>query len=161
MRLFLSLIAAAFLFGSVAEAGSNIKQKGSGATVWQDNNGNEVPVGDSGLTVTLDAVSTAGTTYVVSHKAGKIVKIYAVEQGTYTAQSDVFALTFAIGSDGQFAPISAGATLTMSATSGGTVDSISPSDSAVDVSAGEAIAIISDGGSTGAAVQGVVTIVIE
>jgi hypothetical protein len=141
-----------------AQAGWNIKQKDDGSTVWVDQDSIEVPVGDTGITVRLTDVSTASTEFVVSHKAGKIKKIYAVTNGNFTG-SPVLSFGISGGSSAYFTPISAGGTLTMEAGTVGGVTTISPADSNVDVEQGYVISVSSDGASTGESPTSVVIII--
>jgi hypothetical protein len=165
MRIFAVLMAALLLVAGPAYAGSNIKQKASGATVWIDQNSIEVPVGDSGLVVEISDYSTAATAAVVSHKAGKIVKVYATRTGrAANAASASSTLTISIGdgSTATFTPISAGATISTATGFVGAKASVSPADSNVDVSQGDVITVYTNGGETcGTPCEGNVTIVIE
>lgn len=144
-----------------AEASWNIKQKDNGSTVWTDGSV-EVPAGDSGLTVRMDDVSTAATVFVVSHKKGKIKKVYGVAHSTYTAGSNASVIDIGIadGTTSTFTPISAGATITMATTIQGKANSVSPADVNVNVNQGDVISIHTDGAATGTTAA-TFTIVIE
>ena len=154
-------------FAFFAEAGSNIKQKDTGATVWEKANGDQFPAGDSGLTVLLEDLSTASTAYVVSHKSGNIVKIWSVLLGAITTADAVLEFAVVDPSAGTVA-VSENGTLTISAGSGsgavtGDVDSVDYSNDPLAVTAitqGNAIAIHTDGGST-RDFDAVITIIIE
>ena len=160
-----ALIAAAAFLVAIplyAEAGSNIKQKGTGATVWEDQDGKQVPVGTAGLTVLLENVSSASTAYVVTQKAGKIVKIYSVLFGQITAADalvDVFISNAT--SPTFFDLVTPSGTLTLSwvGSAAGNVDSASPT-AANAVSQAQTIAVHTDGGST-TDIDAIITIIIE
>lgn len=87
-------------------------------------------------------ISTAGSSWVVSPYAGTIEKIYTVIDGAITGADA--AITFEI--DGT-AVTDAGITIANSGSGAGDVDSSTPS-AKNSVDAGQAIEIITDGGST-------------
>ncbi|KKL49082.1 hypothetical protein LCGC14_2319070 [marine sediment metagenome] len=165
-----ALVAVAVLSVSffMAEAGSNIKQKDTGATVWENQDGDQIPVGDSGLTVLLENVSSASTAFVVTHRAGNIVKIYSAIHGVITVQG----ATLDFGSfDGSFADHMSAASgvaasaVTLEITTGaaGDLDSVTfvvGSDGALAVTQGQVIFIHTDGGST-TDIDATITIIIE
>jgi hypothetical protein len=149
-------------FAMPAQANWNIRQKDNGSTVWVNPQGIEVPTGDSGLVVTLTDLNIAQTAFVVSHKKGKIKKVYAVQQGTAFTGSPSAVLTIGIGNgtSAGFTPISpVGATISVPTTAG-LVGSATPWDVNVDVSQGYVISVATDGASLGGG-PAVVTIVIE
>lgn len=164
MKKFICFLAALVLFAMPANAGWNIKQKADGSAVWIDGDSVEVPVGDSGLVVQVSDVSTAATSFVVSHKKGKIKKIWVVNAhgDAFTANSEKPVFTFGVGagSSATFTPISTGATISMTTATIGFVDSVAPLDVNVDVEQGYAISVASGGESTGA-VEAHIVIVIE
>ena len=171
-----------------AEAGSNIRQKDTGATVWQDQDGIESPVGESGLVIIINDVSTAQTAYVITHRAGNVVKIYSVinefasfgspREGVTTADT-VIDFGYVVGE-------SAGTQLSISSTNltdvdvqggvititghttsdgsqAGDLDSVVftvGTDPQISVSQGQVIWAHTDGGSTNA-VSAHITIIIE
>ena len=163
------IAAAAFLMWIpiAAEAGSNIKQKDTGATVWENQDGDQYPAGDSGLTVLLEDLSTASTAYVVSHKSGNIVKIWSVLLGAITTADAVLEFHVVDPQSGTVA-VSENGTLTISAGSGsgavtGDIDSVDYSSdplASTAVTQGDAIAVTTNGGST-RDFDAVITIIIE
>ncbi len=145
-----------------AYAGSNIKQKDTGATVWEDHDGKQVPVGDSGLTVLLENVSSASTAYIVTHKAGKIVKVYSVLFGQITAANAAVDVHIANSTTPTtFNLVTPGGTLTLawSGSAAGDIDTASPT-ALNTVTQGQTIAVHTDGSST-TDIDAVITIVIE
>ena len=178
----LALIAALALLVAIplyAEAGSNIKQKDTGGTVWEDADGNQVPVGTAGLSVYIEDISEASTAYIVTHKAGNIVKIYSVIVAAVTSGDAVldFGRVEQQTASGVFQSISSSKTgnapeggiititghTTSDGSTTGDVDSIVFTvglDPTLAVSQGQAIWIHSDGGSTNA-VSAFITIIIE
>ena len=99
-------------------------------------------------------ISTAGSSWVVSPYAGTIKKIYTVIDGAIT-NADA-SISFEI--DGT-AVTDGGITIAYSGSGAGTVDSSTPTAHNT-VTAGQAIEIITDGGSTGTR-KAVVTIVMQ
>lgn len=175
-RLFYALIGIVLVVG-IANAGWNLRQKSDGSTVWTNEDSVDVPVGDSGLTVSISDLSTAGSWYVVSHKAGKIKKIYAVAYSALSWSPAVLSFHVSPFSDGASAqpstaggphPISTGATISLPASVGaGNVVSVSPAlddppkdSSVVDVGQGDLLIVHTDGGPKDAA-RGTVTFIIE
>ena len=174
----LALFAVALLaLPLAAYAGSNIKQKDTGGTVWEDASGNQVPVGDSGLTFLIHDVSLASTAYVVTNKAGNIVRIYSVIQSPVTSGNAILDFGRVESDGGVYQSISTsktgnrpeGGTITIdgfdSATGNfaGNVDSVTFTvgvDPQLAVSQGQSIWVHSDGGSTNA-VSAYITIIIE
>lgn len=95
------------------------------------------------LTTQIEDISTAGQTYVVSPFAGTITKIYSVLNGAISGANSI--LTPKIGGTA----ITDGAiTVAFSGSAAGDVDSSTPS-ALNTVTAGQAIEIETDGGSTG------------
>ncbi len=164
------LLVMALAFAVPSQAGWNIHQKDTGAAVWQNGDGDQVPVGDSGLTVLLEDVSTASTAYVVSHKSGNIVKIYSVMHGILTIADAALDFGVVSGSSASVVTqVSGGVTLTLATTGpAGEVDSIAfrpngtgaNATSNLTVNQGDAIYIHTDGAST-TDVDATITIVIE
>lgn len=157
-----------------AYAGWNIRQKDDGSTVWTNEDSKDVPVGDSGLTVMITDLSAAGSSYITSHKAGTLKKIYAVVDGGIAGGA--VTLSFHI-SDYQSTPstgtgptpVSTGATIVFPlAGAGGDMLSTSPvlgprpatDGSTVSVNQGDVIIVYTDGGSTGAQ-RATITYIIE
>ncbi len=155
---------------STAFAGANLKQKDDGGNAaWVNHNSVEFPVGDPGLTANITDVSTASTTYVISHKAGLLSKAYAVLNAALDSGSNGFSLTFflataASANDEDFTQVTdlAGSVLSVSATSGGANGSLvfDDANNTRVVGQGDVIAIVTNGGSTGTQ-AGTVTLVIE
>jgi len=89
MRKFLySLAALMLLFGvGVAEAGWNIQQRSDGTTVWINSDGERFQVGRTFLTVNLENLSGASTTYISVPHAGSIAQVDAVAHGDLTVAS--------------------------------------------------------------------------
>ena len=96
------------------------------------------------FTVKIDDVSTAGSYWVASPWAGTITKIYTVLEGAISGADA--ALSFELGGT---AVTDGGITITQASSAAGDVDSSTPS-AANTVTAGGAIEVITDGGSTGA-----------
>ena len=99
-------------------------------------------------------ISTSASSWVVSPYAGTIEKIYTVIDGAITSANA--AISFEI--DGT-AVTDGGITITYASSAAGDVDSSTPT-ALNAVTAGQAIEIITDGGSTGAR-KAVVTIVMQ
>jgi hypothetical protein len=167
MRAFAVLLAVLFAV-SPAYAGSNIKQKDTGATVWSDQNSIDVPIGSSGLVVGISDLATSATVFVVTHKPGRVIKAYVVRNRAADAASDSSILTVYIAkfltSTTQFTPISIGAELTTATPHDGAISSMSPAYTGVEAKQGSVIAVHTDGGETCSGTVGCeanVTIVIE
>lgn len=95
------------------------------------------------LNVRITDISTAGSYWVVSPYTGTIDKIYSVINGAITVADAT--LSFEIAGT----PVTDGnITITQSGSAAGDVDSSTPS-AANSVTAGQAIEVITDGGSTG------------
>lgn len=167
----LIVLIALLLIPAVAYAGWNIRQKDDGSTVWTNEDSKNVPVGDSGLTVRITDISTAGSAYITSHKAGNLRTIYAVVDGKLSTADAV--LSFHI-SDYQTnnttngpTPISTGATITIP-TGGlpGDMVSVSPlidkptAGQTTVVNQGDVIIVYTNGASTNAATA-TITYIIE
>lgn len=152
-------------FAMPADAASwNVRQKDTGARVLTDG---AVEVPDSGGVYVVPITNTISqiTHYVVSHHAGKIKKIYAVNHLAFPSTSGAPTMTFSYsaGSTAAFTPISATHTLTMLTTSAGLSATLTPADSFIDIQQGYVIAI--KVGTSGTTVLGgvpaTVTIVVE
>lgn len=94
------------------------------------------------LTVTMADVSTASSVWVVSPVAGKFTKLYSVINGAITVADAV--ITTEIGGT---LVTNGGLTIATSGSAAGTVDSGTPT-AANTLTAGQALEIITDGGST-------------
>lgn len=106
------------------------------------------------LTAKVTNISTAGSTFVAVPDGGRIVKILtSIKNAITTADA---AITFEIGGT---AVTNAGITITQSGSAAGDVDSSNPT-AANSVEEGDAIEIISDGGSS-TACEMIVTFVIR
>lgn len=165
MKKILSVLAGVGLFMAFAmpaDASWNIRQKGNGSTVWTDGTV-EVPTGDTGLVVPISNFTNTVTHFTMTHKKGRVKKVYVINNVPFVAGSAAPTLEFGYsnGTVEYFTPISVGATLTMTtAAFGGRVSSIAPTDSNVVVDQGNAISIAVSGTSvTGGG--GTVLIVIE
>lgn len=146
----------------VAEAGSNIKQKDTGATVWENADGDQLPVGDTGITVLLEDVSSASTAYVLTTRAGNIVKIWTVLHTAITTADAVLDFGRVESPGGVYQSISSSSvgnapteggivTITGIGSAAGDVDSVTftvGTDPRIAVSAGQSIWIHTDGAST-------------
>lgn len=119
---------------AVASAGSNYIADGAGSGSWDH------PYYT--LTLELDDISTASTSYVVAPLPGTVEKIYSVIHTAITVADAV--LTSAIGgtsiTDGSI-------TVAFTGAAAGDVDSTVPS-AANTVAAGSVLSIATDGGST-------------
>ena len=153
------------LFAVPALSAWNLRQKSSGGAVWIDQNSVEVPVGSAGLTVRIPDISTASTSFVVSHKSGNIVRIWHVLGGQITGTNSL--LSFTIVSDtGTQTAVSGGSTLTIPAVGSATANIASVTyvpgsyQPGLSVTQGYAIGVRTDGGSSTTS-ESWVTIVIE
>jgi len=158
---------------SLAIAGNwNIQQKDTG-TVWNDGDSNTVPVGDTGLAVLITNISEASTHFVVSHKKGRIAKVYATLKSAISGTDPTIGLFIAgATSTTQFLQVSAPAIVTLDTTNSAAGSSFngtpasdqSPASGGATVTdqveAGGVIAVRTDGGSTGVA-EAVVIIIVE
>ena len=153
-----------------ALAGQNVRQTDDGGAVWVDGNGNTVPVGDTGIIVNIEDFGAAVTKWVVTHKAGKIKKIYSIVDGAFTGDTALDFGTRVAGlgeaTTSTITPVAnstPGHTLdlTASGSKGGDVDSINTSDWInTAVTPGMGIYIHSDGGAS-SQVTGQVVIIVE
>ena len=159
MRFLIALFAVTFLWSSAASAGWNIKQNADGSTVWEDDAGASVPVGNGGLIVAVTNFSEAQTQYVVSHKSGTVTKVYvtgrAVDSGTsavgvqYSSGSGLF---------NELTPLTVGYALSAD----GASNSVSISSNNFAVTQGSVLGLNIDGGATCATgCGGNIVIVIE
>lgn len=161
MAVMLLLLSSAIAMPSLA--GWNVRQNGDGSTSWVDGDGDAVAVGDSGLVVEIDDLSTESTAYVISHKSGKIKKAYVVIHNAFNSGSNAPVLdiwTQSTVTPNVMTQVSVGATMTPATGTTGSNTSVSPADSNADVSQGQVIAIHTNGASTGA-VRGTITIYVE
>lgn len=106
------------------------------------------------LTVKMENISTAKSVWVVAPFAGTIESIYSVIDGAITAAD--CAITTEIAG---VAVTGGGLTITQSGSAAGDVDSATPS-ALNTVTAGQAIEVISDGGSS-SSIDAVFTLVIR
>ena len=145
MKRFLPLLVALVLVPSLAFAGWNIRQSDDGTVDWVNGDGDTIPVGRD-LTVLLENVSTASTTFMVSPIAGDLAQIQSVLFGAI-ATHDI-SLTVSVASVGTTAFTDYGTTLDIafSNSADGDVDTLTLSDQAVAV--GDVIAITTSGYST-------------
>lgn len=166
MKKILSVLAGVGLlmaFAMPADASWNVRQKGSGATVWTDGSV-EVPVGDTGLVVPISNFANTATHFVVSHKAGLVKKIYVVTNNAFPTGSASPTLTFGYsgGTVAYFTPISATGTLTVTtAAFAGRSSSIAPTNTNSRISQGDVISIAVSGASVSSGASGNVVIIVE
>jgi hypothetical protein len=160
MRFLTAIFAVAFLMVSgSAYAGWNIKQNDDGSTVWADDNGNTVPVGNGGVVVAVTNFAEAQTQYVVSHKDGKVTKVYVTGRGVDSGTTTV-GLQYSSGT-GVFEELTTD-TVAYSFTADGNSNSLVVTDNLVSVTSGSVIGISINGGATCAGgCEGNVVVVIE
>ena len=127
-----------------ANSGKIYIANGSGSGVWTSHHNKVV------LTTRIDNISSASSAWVVTPVAGTIAKVYSVISGAITGGAAI--LTPEIGG---VAVAGGPITVAVSGSAAGVVDSYTPS-SANTVTAGQAIEIQTDGGSTNA-VSAVIT----
>lgn len=106
------------------------------------------------ITAEIEDVSTASSTFVTVPDGGKIIKIFSALQGAISGGDA--ALSFEIGGT---AVAGGGITIANASSAAGDVDSSEPTG-ANSINEGEAIEMITDGGSTGTA-KAVITFVIR
>lgn len=75
LKRFLLTLASLVLCASVAQAGWNIRQDGSGDTYWVEGS-TEIHVGETHLTLLLENVSTASSAFVISPITGYVDLIW-------------------------------------------------------------------------------------
>jgi hypothetical protein len=144
----------------------NLQQKDTG-TNW-DNGDVAVPVGGP-LVVVMDAIGTAATEFVVAHKTGKIVKVYAVTDDIVDDIDTNITISVrpAAGAATSFVPISSTVDHIVIGATGAAFDldtfTHDPNDAnqTATVNQGDIITITTDGGSTETDADTVFTIVIE
>ena len=166
--IFMGLLALVLTTGT-AHAGWTITQQDNGSTVWTDDNGETVPVGNDGVQIHITDLSSAATVFAISHKDGKITKVYLLNHAAFSSNSNASDISIGIGSGyvaGTFTPISLGAAadsedhITVVTTVAGFLSTFTPADSAVDISQGGVISVRTDGDGTGT-VAATVIIIIE
>ena len=94
------------------------------------------------LTVDMTDISSAGSVWVVAPVSGKFTKLYSVINGAISNANA--AITTKIAGTGV---TDGGLTIAYDSSAAGDIDEATPSDNNV-VAAGQAVEIISDGGST-------------
>lgn len=121
---------------AAANTGEVYIANGSGSGTWTAHHNRCV------LTTRIDDISTASSAWVVTPVAGTISKIYSVISGAITSGAAVLTAEIAgvAVTDGVL-------TVAVSGSAAGIVDSATPS-AANTVTAGSAIEIVTDGGST-------------
>lgn len=169
-KLLWGLVSLVFLAGVAHAANTNLVQRDDGRTLFADGDGNTVPAGDPGLSVFLEDVSTASTTYVVAHKAGRVTKIYSVLHGAITTtDAQIIASIISGGSATTIGATVTSLTITAVGSAAGDVDSFAPDigtntdDGTVRTNAvtiGDVIAIHTDGASL-TDIDVTITVVIE
>lgn len=118
----------------------------NGYAVGADGSEVEVDVDQFLLNVTMADISTGSSVWVVSPYAATIEKIYSVIDGAITVGNAAISVEI-----GGTAVTGAGITIAYSGSGAGTVDSSTPT-ALNTVTAGQAIEIITDGGSTDTAI---------
>jgi hypothetical protein len=116
MRNLLFVFAALLLAFSIGpvHAGWNIKQNADGTTTWINKDGEQYQVGREYLTINLENMSSASTTFMPVPFAGSIVQVDAVAHGDLTAASAVLTVSIlsAVSPD-EFIAITTNNTITM------------------------------------------------
>jgi hypothetical protein len=137
-------------FALPSQAAWVLKQKDNGSAVYIDPQSVELPIGPAVLHVHVTSLSANITHYVVSHKKGRLKKVYAVANGTFTSLSNapVYDFLIAAASTNAFVPLTSGSNhrLVLLTTSAGLATSLSVSEAAgeritADVEQGGTIAI--------------------
>ena len=121
---------------AAANTGEVYIANGSGSGTWTAHHNRCV------LTTRIDDISTASSAWVVTPVAGTISKIYSVISGAITSGAAVLTAEIA-----GVAVTNGVLTVAVSGSAAGIVDSATPS-AANTVTAGSAIEIVTDGGST-------------
>ena len=166
-RIFYALFAC-LLLAMPALAGQNVRQNDDGGAVWVDGDGNTMPVGDTGIVIYVDDFSEPLTNWVVTHRKGKIKKVYSVVNDGFSGN---IVLDFGhrgsgLGegtNDAISSPSGVANTLTITASgsAGGDVDTLDTSDwFNTSVTPGQSIYIHGDGGAS-TAVSGSIVIIVE
>ena len=96
MKKILSTVAAVLVMTGVvgiAWGGWNIKQNDDGSTSWVNVDGDAYPVARSYLTVNLENLGTASTTYVSVPYAGSIFQVDSVVHGDVTTASETLTVS--------------------------------------------------------------------
>jgi len=140
------LLVALVLVPSLAFAGWNIRQDDTGKTEWVNGDGDTIPVGRD-LTVLLENVSTASTTFMVSPISGDLAQIESVLFGAI-ATHDI-SLTVSVASVGTtaFTPYDTDTLdIAFSNSAAGDVDTLTLSGQSIVE--GDVIAITTSGYST-------------
>ena len=156
-----------------ALAGHNLRQQDSGGAVWVDPDGQTIPVGDTGIVVYVDDFGIEATHWIVTHKQGRVAKVYTVTNNSWSGDT---VLNFgtreqggAIDSNSQLhigessdGTKAATIGMTASGSAAGDVDSVDLTNGQTNTSVtpGMSIFINSDGGAS-SAVSGYVLIIIE
>ena len=106
MRNFLFTCLAMLLMTGVAVAGWNIKQRDDGTAEWQDGDGGTYRLGQQILSVNLENLGTASTTYVSVPYAGRIFQVdLAVHGDVKTTTEMVTVSIMSATSNGNFIDI--------------------------------------------------------
>lgn len=149
MKKLLGFLAVLVLIPSLASAGWVQRQNDDGTADWvSTTNSYGVPLAGGPLQVTIPVISTASTAVIVSPVTGTITHIYGVGEGATTGTQDVISIFVSDGTQRVFNSVPV--TFAVSTHSTNTVfeQAITPGD--VEVKGGAAVAIVTDGGSTGA-----------
>jgi len=96
MKKILSTVAALLVMTGVvglAWGGWNIKQNDDGSTSWVNVDGDAYPVARAYLTVNLENLGTASTTYVSVPYAGSIFQVDSVVHGDVTTASETLTVS--------------------------------------------------------------------
>lgn len=177
MKRFLVALAGLLLLVATSipsDAAWNIRQKGSGGTVWTDGSV-EVPIGSNGVLVPVSSFQSSLTFFVPVHKAGNVIRTYIVNNRGFSGSvaNPTFALSVGVGGAGVYTPISlseSSATFTLAtagfATAGSITRMVFPV-TAQRVRQGEVLRIIYTGPSHGGLIDngmregGSISVVIE
>ena len=153
---------ALLLIAGTAAASWNLRQTDEGGVVIINGDSVTSPLGGGVITVELDNVSTASTAYIVTHRPGKIKKAYVVIHSAITSASPSITLHLQdTTTPSQYTQVSnpAGGAVQPGDAPAGSSGS-NTFTNANDVSQGQVIAVVTDGGSTNTS-RGTITLVIE
>ena len=76
------------VFAMPSQAAWNLRQKDTGAAVWTDGNSVDVPTGPGAVFVAISNVQNSVTHFVVTHKPGKLKKVYAIANNGFATGSN-------------------------------------------------------------------------
>lgn len=149
MKKLLGLLTFLVLVPGLAFAGWVQQQNGDGTADWvSTTNSYAVPLAGGPLRVTMPLISVANTAVIVSPVTGYITRILTVQNGATTGTQNVISLFYG-GVGAQRAFQSTPVTFAVPVGATNTVHEVSITAGEMPVYGGAAIAIVSDGGSTG------------